>query len=430
MSDTQPWQGALPIGWQWARVSRFFDVTLGKMLDQNAQLDSDGIELPYIRAANIQPHGLELDDVNTMRFTETEAGRLDIRKDDLLVVEGGSVGINYWVPEDMPGWSFQKTVNRIRASGAASTRFLGYVLDSYISSGVFSVGGKSTIAHLTAETLRTTEIPVPSLATQRAIANFLDRETAEIDAFIADQERLIELLEERRDAVLATAIRQYPFEASLGWLSNATLGKMLDERPAEGEDQYAPYLRAASIQPNGQFELETAKEMRFTKMELERLTVNRQDVMIVEGGVGGFGRAALVTEDMLGWGFQNSIIRLRFDVGVSDPAFYTYVLLHLRQTGYISMVASVTSMPHYTVEKVAATRVPAPPLERQRRIAAQLDEEFARTDALVSDARRAIELSRERRAALISAAVTGQLAVRPELSEVPARMDASEGRPS
>lgn len=73
-------------------------------------------------------------------------------------------------------------------------------------------------------------------------------------------------------------------------------------------------------------------------------------------------------------------------------------------------------MPHLTAEKLAEVRIPRVPLEEQRRIAARLDEQTAKIDALIGKAERFIGLAKERRSALITAAVTGQIDVRATIS--------------
>ncbi|WP_390479658.1 restriction endonuclease subunit S, partial [Frankia casuarinae] len=98
-------------------IGHHFSVTLGKMLDAGKAVRAEDRLLPYIRAGNIQDAGLKLDDVKEMPYSEAEAANLNLLKGDLLVVEGGAVGTNALVREDMPGWSFQKTVNRLRPLG-------------------------------------------------------------------------------------------------------------------------------------------------------------------------------------------------------------------------------------------------------------------------------------------------------------------------
>lgn len=201
------WLGDVPTHWSVTKLGRNYTVVLGKMLDAGKDPRAGAVPLPYIRAANIQDDGLDLAHVNSMHFSPAETANLSLLCGDLLVVEGGSIGTCYVLPEDMPGWSFQKTVNRVRARGQDSTAFLGYLIRTYRDGEVLDViCNRSTIAHLTAEKLHHLSVPRPPVAEQQEITHYLDRETAEIDAAIADAKEAIELSKERRAALISAAV--------------------------------------------------------------------------------------------------------------------------------------------------------------------------------------------------------------------------------
>ncbi|MFJ5843581.1 restriction endonuclease subunit S [Streptomyces sp. NPDC092903] len=188
-------------------IGHHFSVTLGKMLDAGKAVRAEDRMLPYIRAGNIQDNGLKLYDAKEMPYSETEALNLNLLKGDLLVVEGGAVGTNVLLHEDMPGWSFQKTVNRLRPLSNWSSAWLGYVLKTYRDIGVIDiVCNRSTIPHLTAEKLRAVRIPSMDPQEQVRVAATLDRQTAEIDVLIEETERFIELSQERRSALITSAV--------------------------------------------------------------------------------------------------------------------------------------------------------------------------------------------------------------------------------
>ena len=142
-----------------------------------------------------------------MPFSDAEAAHLNLLKGDLLVVEGGAVGTNVLLLDDMHGWSFQKTVNRVRPLIDWSSGWLGYVLQAYRDIGVLDiVCNKSTIPHLTAEKLRAMRVPSVDPAEQVRVEAILDRETAKIDVLIAETQRFIELSQERRSALITAAV--------------------------------------------------------------------------------------------------------------------------------------------------------------------------------------------------------------------------------
>lgn len=202
-----PWLGEVPAHWALSKLGHHYEVVLGKMLDGAKEAPIGARVLPYIRAGNIQDSGLDLSDVNEMAYTPYEAERLDLIAKDLLVVEGGSVGTVHYLDSAMGGWSFQKTVNRVRSLGSADTKYLGNLIRTFRDSGVFEViCNGSTIMHLTAEKLRALTIPVPTVDEQRSIAVFIDRETEEIDAAIEEARIAIALSKERRAAVISAAV--------------------------------------------------------------------------------------------------------------------------------------------------------------------------------------------------------------------------------
>ncbi|WP_281536072.1 restriction endonuclease subunit S [Cryobacterium breve] len=202
-----PWFGRIPTHWLTPKVSLHFDVTLGKMLDVKRPHHSDDVLLPYVRAGNVHEAGLDLDDLNEMPFSPEEASSLTLRRGDLLVVEGGAVGVNQYLEDDLSGVSFQKTVNRVRPLDQASARFLGFVLDVIRYRGVIDMlCNKSTIAHLTADKLERIVFPQPPVDEQEKIVAHLREATARTDALIDKAGEVVEVLRERRQALINSAV--------------------------------------------------------------------------------------------------------------------------------------------------------------------------------------------------------------------------------
>lgn len=201
------WLRELPAEWEFVPLGYHFDVTLGKMLDAGREDRAGDLVLPYLRAANLQDSGLDLSTINEMPYSAREARDLDLRRGDLLVVEGGAIGTTVLLAENMPGWSFQKTVNRVRSRGEASTAYLQYLLRILRDRGVFDmIANKSTIPHLTAEKLRAVRVPIPSAEEQVEIVRFLDDAVKQVESLRAQAVRSISLLRERRAAVITAAV--------------------------------------------------------------------------------------------------------------------------------------------------------------------------------------------------------------------------------
>jgi type I restriction enzyme S subunit len=315
-----------------------------------------------------------------------------------------------------------------------NSRFVHYLLRSQPFQEEYYRFGTGIVADLWStrySSMKRIALAIPTSSEQETVAGFLDSETAQIDGLIRKQKRLIELLAEKRQAIITRAVTKgldptAPTNPSgIPWLGDVNaswavrplkaagrinLGKMIQPSPKTETDFIAPYLRAANVQPNGVLALGDVKNMWFNESELRSLDVRSGDVLVVEGGIGGFGRAAYVDHDLPGFGYQNSINCIRPSESV-DGRFLTYLLLAARHAGYIHAYCTGVSMPHLTAEKLAAIRVPLPDRGTQTQISDRLDAQFSKLNALSAKASAVITILNERRSALISAAVTGKINV-------------------
>lgn len=261
------------------------------------------------------------------------------------------------------------------------------------------------------------EIVVPPLVDQRAIADYLDRETARIDALIEEQQRLIGMLRERRAAVLSTALapRDSWLRRRIKYIGHTQLGKMLDGgRAARMGDELKSYVRAADVRADGSVNLVDLKQMPFSTAELEVFDLRAGDVLLIEGGAT-VGRPGFMFESSPGVAFQKTVNRLRLGP-TADARFVYWSMLRLYESNYYANHYGAVSFVHLTGEKLREIELDLPSIDEQRRIAAYLDEQTAKIDALIAETDRFVDLSRERRSALITAAVTGQIDVRTEVA--------------
>jgi len=287
-------------------------------------------------------------------------------------------------------------------------------------------------------------VPIAPPEEQRAIADFLDRETAKIDTLAAKKQTLIERLKEKRTALIArTVTRGLPPEAAraagldphpklkpsgIEWLGDVPehwtipplymryqvdLGKMLNEAAISG-DHLVPYLRNVDVQWD-QINVSELPEMDIGPWELARYTVRRGDLLVCEGGE--VGRAALVRDAADALGYQKALHRLRPLAASEDPRFMFYTLYWAAHQGVFLAGGNPNTIPHLTGEKLRAYRFPAPLNPEQRAIADFLDRETAKIDRMVAKVETAIERLQEYRTALITAAVTGKIDVRPQKAD-------------
>ena len=314
----------------------------------------------------------------------------------------GSLGISGYRGIVSPAYFVYKSRN------SESSEFLHYALRSryYVTQyASFSKGVRPSQWDLQPEYLSMMRVLLPPLSTQKTIVKYLAQETGEIDAMLATLDELTETLRQRRVRVIQSAVK-YSRSIGIGLMLEVKLGKMLQTKPKSPTDRFQPYLRAAHIQPGGRLDLTIdTTEMYFSEPESVVLGLRAGDAVIVEGGAV-FGRAAYLTEDMPGWGFQNSIIRLR---GASaDTRYAVYALQAALESGEIAMACNAATFAHFTAEKVEGFRIPYHGTDEHRRIADHLDEVTGRIDAMLATIDELKALLVERRAALITDVVTGR----------------------
>lgn len=200
------WLGHVPEHWEVAPLKRGFEVRLGKMLQPNKASPSDEL-VPYLRAANIQWSGVDLTDLKQMWVSAEERQQLSLQPNDLLISEGGDVGRSALWKGELDNCYFQNSINRVRGHSSNSTQFLYYWLSMLKASGYIEmICNKSTIAHFTAEKVSATPVALPPITEQQAIVDFLESHTTQIDALIQEAQRGIELLKERRSALISAAV--------------------------------------------------------------------------------------------------------------------------------------------------------------------------------------------------------------------------------
>lgn len=424
------WLGHIPAHWAVGPLKRWFDVSLGKMLQVAASSETDCLR-PYLRAANIQWGGVDTADVKTMWFSPRDIAQLRLRDGDLLVSEGGDVGRSSLWRDELPECYIQNSVNRLRSRGESLTKFLYYWMATIKAKGYVDVlCNKSTIAHFTAEKVAEVPTPIPPIGEQTAIVAFLDSEIAKIDALIAEQENLITLLAEKRQATIAHAVTRginpnAPMKDSgAAWLGDVPVHwdvtrlkyatRMIvdcpHETPVYDEDGAHKVIRTADIS-EGRLQADAMYSVNEPEYlnRVRRQSLQKNDIVYGREGER-WGFAAQVPEDDVFCLGQRMMQFRSADSMNSSYLMWQINSLSTYRQGQMDTVGATS--PHVNVGTIRNYLLAEPPLGEQEEIAAFLDTETARLDSLCTEAERAIALLKERRSALISAAVTGQIDVR------------------
>ncbi|MBL9219695.1 MAG: hypothetical protein JNG82_14500 [Opitutaceae bacterium] len=263
-------------------------------------------------------------------------------------------------------------------------------------------------------------VPVPSPAQQRAIADYLDRETARLDALVAAKARLLELLAEKRRALITRAVTRglnpnVPLkESGVEWLdcipdywTPTKISRLFRQTKRLG---FGDLTVLSVYRDYGVIERTSRDD------NANRVPDDLDKYQLVETG-------DLVINKMKAWQGSLGISSLQ---GITSPDYVVFSPLHdedpaylhlllrnpLLTTVYLSMSNGIR-LNQWRIEpdRFATLKLFLPPLPEQRAIVAHIAAETAKLDALRAAAERSIALLRERRAALIAAAVTGKLAL-------------------
>ena len=314
----------------------------------------------------------------------------------------------------------------------ADGRYLDYSLHS--SLGLAEIWRRSkdlppNAFDISRSNLATLRVPVPPLEVQRRIADYLDTETARIDTLITKNQQAAGLVEERYLAEVVEEVTGGTEEGEVGiygsayWINTSReswmvaplgaryrveLGKMLnEERGADPNGR--PYLGNANVRWDD-FDLTDVNTMTFSDADWPRYGLEPGDVLVCEGG--DVGRAAVWDGRLPGMHYQKALHRLRpLHRDQEEPRYLMYALMAAARTGVFAIGSNKATIDHLTSEKLAEHRFPFPPLATQRAIVAQLDHATGRVQRLRATLTHQLSLLRERRQALITAAVTGKMEV-------------------
>lgn len=277
--------------------------------------------------------------------------------------------------------------------------------------------------------VRSIELHLPPITDQRAIASFLDRETARMELLIEEQQRLIGMLRERRHALRVDAAvhgtsqadkvgsplpwaREIPRHWAVVPLTSLAQLESGHTPSRSREDWWTDtYIPWVSLHDVGN--MRATKYLYDTAQRISDAGIANSSARVLPA------RAVVLSRDATVG--RTAIMDVpmatsqHFAAWVCGPRLdpeYLWVLFGDAMQPFFDSFQNGSTIRTIGMGDLKAFRIPLPPLEEQREIVEYLDRETPKIDALIAESERFIELSKERRAALITAAVTGQIDVR------------------
>ena len=266
---------------------------------------------------------------------------------------------------------------------------------------------------------------LPPIEEQNLMVEYLDAATSKIDEAIAQQQKMIDLLNERKQIIINNAVTKgldpnvkmkpsgidwigdIPEHWELSQLKKVAkiiLGKMLSRE----QGNVYPYLCAKDVH-YGSVDVSDLKSMNFSEIEKQMYEVRNGDMLIVEGGAGAGGCAIFECKGT-GIYIQNSIMIVRGNTMMLN-GYICYMIQSMNQRGYVEYICNKATIPHFTKEKVGSVIIPIPPKEEQETIVKHVTKRIKPIDDNIIARNKQISLLQERKQIIINDVVTGKVKV-------------------
>ncbi|MGR0304624.1 restriction endonuclease subunit S [Acinetobacter beijerinckii] len=369
--------------------------------------------------------------ISETKFQEMSVYRIFPK--DILITMMGTSGKCEIVPSDINDGIIDSHLLRVRVKeDQILPEFFKLLIDkSPEISYQIQVFGKGSIMHgLNSGIVKSLNLPLPSIEEQKLILNFLDHETAKIDTLIAKQEKLIELLKEKRQAVISHAVTKglnpnvAMKDSGVEWLGEVpehwatTKLKFVVKQIVDAEHKTAPYFedgqylvcRTTNVR-DGKLRLEGGKYTNHqTFMEwTQRATPEIGDILFTREAPAG---EACVYDGSIPLCLGQRMVLFKLDKETILPEFLLYSIYSGLADDFIKQLSQGSTVTHFNMADIQNIPLFELPMAEQEQVVQHLKNKLNEFRKLEDNVDKAIQLMQEHRTALISAAVTGKIDVR------------------
>jgi type I restriction enzyme S subunit len=429
----------IPTHWVATGLKRYCNVTDGSHHSPSIQAEG----FPFISVTDVGENMIDF--VNCKRITKSDYLRLSKegckpKVGDVLLTKDGTIGRATIVRDEDDDFVILSSLGLLSPSKQLNNVFLYYYLVSGINvDQMNSMIHGSALKRMTINKIDSLKITFPDIEEQQKIANFLDHVTAKIDTLIAKQEKLIELLKEKRQAVISHAVTRglnpnaLMKDSGVEWLgdvpehwtqkvkianvSETNRGSFVngpfgsDLLSNELKDKGVPVIYIRDINRTGYKRKSTVCVTEVKAEQLDVCKVVSGDVLISKVGdppgdscIYPAGEPdAIITQD---------VIRIRVERSKFNPRYISKLLNSNFGQTVLNDISVEGTRKRVSLGDFKATRFIIPTLEEQNSIVDYIEDNNKKMDSLIKMGLKAISLMKERKTALISAAVTGKIDVR------------------
>ena len=420
------WIGEIPEGWEISKVSYFYEVQLGKMLQPQKKSETD-TEEKYLCAANVGKSSLSLDTLKTMWFSQTEKHQFDLKEGDLLVVEGGDVASCAIIETPIRNLFFQNALHRVRPLHNESVAFLRYWLMTAKSYGYIDlICNKATIAHFSKEKFIALPILVIPQDIQSKIVSFLDLECKQIDDLLSKSRSSIEEYKKLKQAVITQAVtkgvrgEREMKDSGVAWIGKIPTTysicklKYLLKNPLKYganesgipySDSLPRYIRITDITPDGN--LKCTGKLSLSEESAKDYILEDGDILFARSGAT-VGKTFIYCQSYGRSAYAGYLIKASLNNKVSPKFVYYYTCSSLYEIWKNSIFIQST-IQNIGADRYANLPVPVPmTLQEQEEIADYLDAKCAEIDKLIAKKEQLLKELESYKKSLIYEVVTGK----------------------
>jgi type I restriction enzyme S subunit len=412
------WLGDIPAEWEAKRLRYFFDYHAGGVWGDEEKGDQNDLICLRVADFDFDYFGLSDTDLTTRNIPENQHSRI-LEKGDILLEKSGG-GEKQTVGRAVRFDSNDRAVcsnfiEKLTPLKVHNSKYISYLMGAlyFGTINVRSIKQTTGIQNLDIYTYFSEVVPFPEKTIQKSIADFLDRETEKIDEMLAKKQKMIDLLKEKRQALITHTVtkgldpKAKMKPSGIDWLGDI---------PAEWDVWKYGHLFLTSmgetilredLVDDGKIPVYSATEenINFGYVDSASVILDKGDLVIPARG-NSIGNVKLV--DKLSTTTQTTIYSKLIKKNKTDIRYVLYLLKGLKDVYFFF---DRTAIPQITVNQVQNNDLCIPPIEDQKSIAEFLDRETAKIDGMMKKVEMQIEKLQEYRQALITNAVTGKIKV-------------------
>ncbi len=425
------WLPLIPSDWETVRLRWLATIYSGGTPDKKNESYWTGGTVPWLNSGAVnQQLVTEPSTYITEEALENSSAKW-VPEDALVIALAGQGKTKGMVAQ----LAFNATCNQSMAAiipdSKLKARFLYWWLTSNYQN-IRNLAGGDLRDGLNLQLLGKIGCPIPSRQEQKAISSFLDVETSKIDGLVSEQRRLIELLKEKRQAVISHAVTKglnpnAPMKPSgIQWLGEVPkhwevkrlrhVGQVQNGLNIGGEafGSGDPFVSYGDVYKNVNVPEVPSGLVQSSPEDKAKCSLEAGDVLFTRTSetVEDIGVASTCLCSIPRSTFAGFLIRLRPDDGILSPQYSTYLFRNQGVQEHFSGTMNMVTRASLSQDVLKMLPICIPPLREQQEIAEFITEKVDLFHSLIGEVERGIELLQERRTALISAAVTGKIDVR------------------